>query len=293
MATGFLSVEGLTQKYQSPDSGELTVFENLNFKVNKGEFISIIGHSGCGKSTILNVLAGLEEASSGAVIMEGREVSGPSLDRGVVFQNYSLLPWLSALRNVTFAVESRYPEWSTEQVNEHAMKYLSLVGLSGGVEHRRPSQLSGGMRQRVSIARAFATQPKLLLLDEPFGALDALTRGTIQDELLKIWAGTNQTVFMITHDVDEAIYLSDRILLMSNGPYAKVAESVEIEIKRPRSRSSIVDDPLYYDIRNHLVHFLTTRSKEFSELSSEQAKDLPKTIRLSQKQPSKPRLLAS
>ncbi|MFZ8871237.1 MAG: ABC transporter ATP-binding protein, partial [Litorivicinaceae bacterium] len=191
------------------------------------------------------------------------------------------------------AVESRYPEWSTEQVNEHAMKYLSLVGLNGGVEQRKPSQLSGGMRQRVSIARAFATQPKLLLLDEPFGALDALTRGTIQDELLKIWAGTNQTVFMITHDVDEAIYLSDRILLMSNGPYAKVAESVEIEIERPRSRSSIVDDPLYYDIRNHLVHFLTTRSKEFSELSSEQARDLPKTIRLSQKQPSKPRLIAS
>ena len=293
MATSFLSVEGLTQKYPSPESDELTVFENLNFKVNKGEFISIIGHSGCGKSTILNVLAGLDEASSGAVIMEGREVSGPSLDRGVVFQNYSLLPWLSALRNVTFAVESRYPEWSTEQVNEHAMKYLSLVGLNGGVEQRKPSQLSGGMRQRVSIARAFATQPKLLLLDEPFGALDALTRGTIQDELLKIWAGTNQTVFMITHDVDEAIYLSDRILLMSNGPYAKVAESVEIEIERPRSRSSIVDDPLYYDIRNHLVHFLTTRSKEFSELSSEQARDLPKTIRLSQKQPSKPKLIAS
>ncbi len=293
MATSFLSIEGLTQKYPSPESGELTVFENLNFKVNKGEFISIIGHSGCGKSTILNVLAGLDEASSGAVIMEGREVSGPSLDRGVVFQNYSLLPWLSALRNVTFAVESRYSEWSTEQVNEHAMKYLSLVGLSGGVEHRKPAQLSGGMRQRVSIARAFATQPKLLLLDEPFGALDALTRGTIQDELLKIWAGTNQTVFMITHDVDEAIYLSDRILLMSNGPYAKVAESVEIEIERPRSRSSIVNDQLYYDIRNHLVHFLTTRSKEFSELSSEQAKDLPKNIRLSQEQPSKPKLLAS
>jgi len=293
MATSFLSVEGLTQKYPSVASGELVVFENLNFKVNKGEFISIIGHSGCGKSTILNVLAGLDQATSGAVIMEGREISGPNLDRGVVFQNYSLLPWLSALRNVTFAVESRYPDWSNDQVNEHAMKYLTLVGLGGGVEHRKPAQLSGGMRQRVSIARAFATEPKLLLLDEPFGALDALTRGTIQDELLKIWAGTNQTVFMITHDVDEAIYLSDRILLMSNGPCAKVAESVEIEIDRPRSRSSIVDDPLYYEIRNHLVHFLTTRSKEFSELSSVEAKNLPETIRLSEYKNRDQTLLAS
>lgn len=281
----FLSIEGLTQKYPSPETGELTVFENLNFKVRKGEFVSIIGHSGCGKSTILNVLAGLDNATSGVVIMEGKEVSGPSLDRGVVFQNYSLLPWLSALRNVTFAVESRYPNWSQTSVVAHAMKYLELVGLHGGVEHRKPSQLSGGMRQRVSIARAFATEPKLLLLDEPFGALDALTRGTIQDELLKIWAGTNQTVFMITHDVDEAIYLSDRILLMSNGPYAKVAESVEIEITRPRSRATIVDDPMYYEIRNHLVHFLTTRSKEFSGGTAGNDRDLPMTVRLSEHSP--------
>ncbi|HSG03163.1 MAG TPA: ABC transporter ATP-binding protein [Marinobacterium sp.] len=294
MSKAFLSVEGLTQKYPSPESGELTVFENLNFKVEKGEFISIIGHSGCGKSTILNVLAGLDEATSGAVIMEGKEVSGPSLDRGVVFQNYSLLPWLSALKNVTFAVASRYPQWSQEQVREHAMKYLELVGLSDGVEQRKPSQLSGGMRQRVSIARAFATQSKLLLLDEPFGALDALTRGTIQDELLKIWAGTQQTVFMITHDVDEAIYLSDRILLMSNGPYATVAESVEIEIPRPRSRATIVDNPLYYEIRNHLVQFLTTRSKEFSgqQVSSEE-KVYPNVVRLSEKAEVKKRLKAS
>jgi nitrate/nitrite transport system ATP-binding protein len=284
MSKAFLSVEGLTQKFPSPETGELTVFENINFKVEKGEFITIIGHSGCGKSTILNVLAGLDEATSGAVIMEGKEVSGPSLDRGVVFQNYSLLPWLSTLSNVTFAVESRHPDWSKEQVKDHAMKYLELVGLSGGVEHRKPSQLSGGMRQRVSIARAFATQPKLLLLDEPFGALDALTRGTIQDELLKIWAGTNQTVFMITHDVDEAIYLSDRILLMSNGPYATVAESVEIEIPRPRSRASIVEDPLYYEIRNHLVHFLTSRSKEIDgKAQSAIDKAHPNVVRLSEK----------
>lgn len=294
MSKAFLSVEGLTQKFPSPETGELTVFENINFKVEKGEFITIIGHSGCGKSTILNVLAGLDEATSGAVIMEGKEVSGPSLDRGVVFQNYSLLPWLSTLSNVTFAVESRHPDWTKEQVKEHAMQYLELVGLSGGVEQRKPSQLSGGMRQRVSIARAFATQPKLLLLDEPFGALDALTRGTIQDELLKIWAGTNQTVFMITHDVDEAIYLSDRILLMSNGPYATVAESVEIEIPRPRSRSSIVDDPLYYEIRNHLVHFLTSRSKEIDgKAQSAEEKAHPNVVRLSEKTAAKTSVAAT
>lgn len=284
MSQSFLSIEGLTQTYPSPDGEPLTVFENLNFKVERGEFITVIGHSGCGKSTILNVLAGLDEATEGAVIMEGREVSGPSLDRGVVFQNYSLLPWLSALKNVTFAVASRHPDWSQDQVRDHAMHYLQLVGLKDGVEHRKPSQLSGGMRQRVSIARAFATQPKLLLLDEPFGALDALTRGTIQDELLKIWAGTNQTVFMITHDVDEAIYLSDRILLMSNGPYAQIAESVEIEIPRPRSRASIVEDPLYYEIRNHLVHFLTERSAQFSGQPSAGRESTPMTVRLSERQ---------
>lgn len=283
MSQRFLSIEGLTQRFSTPGQQDLTVFENLNFHINQGEFVSIIGHSGCGKSTILSVLAGLEEPTSGAVIMEGREVAGPSLDRGVVFQNYSLLPWLSALKNVTFAVASRHPSWTLDQVTEHSLKYLELVGLSGGVEHRKPSQLSGGMRQRVSIARAFATEPKLLLLDEPFGALDALTRGTIQDELLKIWAGTHQTVFMITHDVDEAIYLSDRILLMSNGPYAQIAESVDIEIERPRSRASIVEDPLYYDIRNHLVHFLTSRSQLFSGLDAEQARQLPHTIRLSER----------
>ncbi len=282
MTQAFLSIEGLTQRYPSPESGQLTVYENINFKINRGEFVTIIGHSGCGKSTILNVLAGLDEATDGAVIMEGKEVSGPSLDRGVVFQNYSLLPWLSALQNVTFGVESRNPSWTAEQVHEHANHYLNLVGLTGGVEHRKPSQLSGGMRQRVSIARAFATEPKLLLLDEPFGALDALTRGTIQDELLKIWAGTNQTVFMITHDVDEAIYLSDRILLMSNGPYARVAESVEIELPRPRSRGTIVDDPMYYEIRNHLVHFLTSRSADFSGKQESTSVEYPTTVRLSE-----------
>ena len=262
MSRSFLSVEGLAKRFPSADGGEpLTVFENVSFRIEKGEFVCIIGHSGCGKSTILNVLAGLDEASEGVVIMGGKEVLGPSLERGVVFQNYSLLPWLSALKNVTFAVRARYPDWPKDRVLAHAHHHLEMVGLTSGAEHRKPAQLSGGMRQRVSIARAFATQPQLLLLDEPFGALDALTRGVIQDELLKAWGEAHQTVFMITHDVDEAIYLADRILLMTNGPFAHVAESVEISIPRPRDRAEIVEDPRYYAIRNHLVQFLTRRAK--------------------------------
>ncbi|MDT8385489.1 MAG: ABC transporter ATP-binding protein [Gammaproteobacteria bacterium] len=264
MTTQFVEVQGLAKRYPNPrGEQDLTVFDNANFGINKGEFVCIIGHSGCGKSTILNILAGLDEASDGAVIMNGREVAGPSLERGVVFQNYSLLPWRNTLNNITFAVAARWPRWSREQVVEHSMKFLSLVGLKG-VEHRKPSQLSGGMRQRVSIARAFATQPQLLLMDEPFGALDALTRGMIQEELLKIWEETQQTVFMITHDVDEAILLSDRILLMTNGPQARVAESVEVSIPRPRNRTDIIHHPGYYRIRNHLVDFLINRSRELS-----------------------------
>jgi nitrate/nitrite transport system ATP-binding protein len=264
MTSHFVEVEGLAKRYPNPGTGQqLTVFDNANFGINKGEFVCIIGHSGCGKSTILNILAGLDEASEGAVIMNGKEVAGPSLERGVVFQNYSLLPWRTTLKNITFAVQARWPKWSKEQVLEHSMKFLDLVGLKG-VEQRKPSQLSGGMRQRVSIARAFATHPQLLLMDEPFGALDALTRGMIQEELIKIWEETQQTVFMITHDVDEAILLSDRILLMTNGPQARVAESVQVSIPRPRSRTAIIHHPGYYKIRNHLVDFLVNRSKELS-----------------------------
>jgi nitrate/nitrite transport system ATP-binding protein len=206
--------------------------------------------------TIMNILAGLAEPTSGVVQMDGEHVSGPSLDRGVVFQSYSLLPWLTALKNVTFAVAARFPKWTKQQVIEHSTAFLKKVGLTGDAIHRKPSQLSGGMRQRVSIARAFANEPKLLLLDEPFGALDALTRGTIQDELINVWSQTEQTVFMITHDIDEAILLADRILLMTNGPLARVAESVEITIPRPRNRTEIVEHPNYYAIRNHLVQFL-------------------------------------
>lgn len=279
MSKHFLSIEGLTQKYPDGEGGELTVFENASFGVEEGEFVVILGHSGCGKSTIMNILAGLAEPTGGGVIMDGAEIDGPSLDRGVVFQNYSLLPWLSTLKNVTFAVEARYPDWSKDKILEHSKNHLLMVGLNEDVLNRKPSQLSGGMRQRVSIARAFAISPKLLLLDEPFGALDALTRGTIQDELLKVWAGTNQTVFMITHDIDEAILLADRILLMTNGPFARVAESVDITIPRPRTRTEIVEHPNYYPIRNHLVQFLGKRSKELAGQTGER-ENRPETIHI-------------
>ncbi len=277
----FLSIDKLTQRFPDGNGGELTVLENASFGVEKGEFVVILGHSGCGKSTIMNILAGLADPTSGVVTMDGYEVRGPSLDRGVVFQNYSLLPWLTTLKNVMFGVKARHPEWTKQQVEEHATKFLAMVGLEGDVIHRKPSQLSGGMRQRVSIARAFANHPKLLLLDEPFGALDALTRGTIQDELLKIWGQMEQTVFMITHDIDEAILLADRILLMTNGPHARVAESVEITIPRPRNRTEIVEHPNYYAIRNHLVQFLGKRSKELAGQPTEAGQtNKPETVKI-------------
>jgi len=219
----FLQVQGLAKRFN-----DAKVFEGIDFEMERGEFVCIIGHSGCGKTTILNVLAGLDRASEGVVVMDGREVAGPSLERGVVFQGHALMPWLSVLGNIAFAVRSRWPHWNRIQVQAHCQKFIDMVGLTGA-EHKKPAELSGGMKQRVGIARAFAIQPKMLLLDEPFGALDALTRGTIQDELLRICAATHQTVFMITHDVDEAILLAERIVLMSNGPNACIAHDLQLE----------------------------------------------------------------
>jgi nitrate/nitrite transport system ATP-binding protein len=195
--------------------------------------------------------------------MDEREVAGPSLERGVVFQGHALMPWLSVRKNIAFAVASKWPGWSPAQVNAQVEKYVDLVGLTASID-KKPSALSGGMKQRVGIARAFAIEPKMLLLDEPFGALDALTRGTIQDELLRICAETRQTVFMITHDVDEAVLLADKVLLMSNGPQARVAEIVRNTMPRDRQRATLHHDPQYYRIRNHLVDFLVTRSKDLS-----------------------------
>jgi len=268
----FLDINGLSKTYAGSDGRPFAVFEDVSFNIDKGEFVCIVGHSGCGKTTILNVLAGLDQASAGIVVMDQREVAGPSLDRGVVFQGHALMPWLSVMKNIAFAVKSRWPDWNRTQVTLHCQKYIDLVGLTGS-EHKKPSALSGGMKQRVGIARAFAIQPKMLLLDEPFGALDALTRGVIQDELLKICAATHQTVFMITHDVDEAILLADKIMLMSNGPGAVIAEIVDNTMPRSRTRNDMHHDPQYYRIRNHLVDFLVNRSKLFQ---SSEGGDRPK-----------------
>lgn len=254
----FLYVERLAKRYGRGASA-LTIFEDVNFGIEQGEFVCIIGHSGCGKSTILNIMAGLDGPSSGYVYVKGREVKRPGLDRGVIFQNHSLLPWKTALGNVMFSVRARYPRWPKSRVLEHSMKYLELVGLSGATS-RRPAQLSGGMRQRVGIARAFAIEPELLLMDEPFGALDALTRGVIQDELLAVCTQTTQTVFMITHDVDEAIYLADRVLLMSAGPNAEIAEQVVVDIPRPRRREELARSKEYYELRARMIDFLVEQS---------------------------------
>ena len=265
MSTSFLVADGLAKRFPgSKGKADLTVFDNVHFTIEKGEFVCIIGHSGCGKTTILNVLAGLDTASGGNVLMDGREVAGPSLERGVVFQGHALMPWLSAKKNVEFAVRSRWPDKSNKVIEAHCQRYLDLVGLTGS-EHKKPSELSGGMKQRVGIARAFAIEPKMLLLDEPFGALDALTRGNIQEELKKICAETHQTVFMITHDVDEAILLSDKIMLMSNGPQARIAEIVVNTLPKSRTRETLHKESRFYAIRNHLVDFLVSRSKRFSE----------------------------
>lgn len=256
--TPFLQVQSLCKYYVL----EKPIFADLNFTINKGEFVCIIGHSGCGKTTILNVLAGLDTASEGYVIMDGREVKGPSLERGVVFQSHALMPWFTVRQNIAFAVKSRWPQWSSNQINTHVEKFVSMVGLSHSIE-KKPSELSGGMKQRVGIARAFSIQPKMLLLDEPFGALDALTRGTIQEELIGIVRDTHQTVFMITHDVDEAILLADKIVLMKNavqieGSYTPggVAEILTNTLPKSRKRAELHHLDGYYELRNHIVDFL-------------------------------------
>ncbi len=253
--TPWLSVEGITRRY-----GGRPVFQDVWFGIERGEFVSLIGHSGCGKTTILNILAGLEAPDGGAVLMAGQPITGPALDRAVIFQSHALLPWLTALGNVAFAVRSRHRGWSRAQVEGHAAEVLALVGLAEAA-HRKPAELSGGMKQRVGIARALAIAPQLLLMDEPFSALDALTRGTLQDEVLRLVSDAGQTAFMITHDVDESILLADRILLMTNGPDARVAEVVVNTLTRPRVRTAIHHTPGYYELRNHIVDFLVTRSR--------------------------------
>jgi nitrate/nitrite transport system ATP-binding protein len=261
MTDKFISLEGIAKRYPAP-GGTTTIFENLWLAMNRGEFTCIIGHSGCGKTTVLNILAGLDTPSEGAVIVDNQAIDGPSLDRAVIFQSHALLPWRTVMGNVAYAVSSRWRKWSKEQVRAQAQKFIDLVGLTGS-EHKRPSELSGGMKQRVGIARALSIEPKMMLMDEPFSALDALTRGTLQDEVRRICLETGQTTFMISHDVDEAIYLADKIVLMTNGPGAVVAEVVENPLPQQRARADIHRHPLYYPVRNHIIDFLIARSRTF------------------------------
>ena len=260
-----LEIDHITKFFPNTDgAGEVCVFRDVAFRVEQGEFLTMVGHSGCGKSTILNIIAGLESASLGGVVLEGREIAGPGMDRMVVFQNFSLMPWMSVTQNVRLAVRSAYPSWSGAQVDDCVTRYIDMVGLTGA-ETKRPAALSGGMKQRVGLARAFATEPKVLLLDEPFAQIDALTRGVIQEELVRMWTASRNTVFMVTHDVDEAILLSDRIALMTNGPDARLAEIVEVKLPRPRSRADIIDEPEYARLRSHIIHFLVERSRHLQE----------------------------
>ncbi|HEX9126391.1 MAG TPA: ABC transporter ATP-binding protein [Methylomirabilota bacterium] len=261
----FLDIDHVSKFFPDPGgAGQVCVFRDVDFGVEHGEFLTMVGHSGCGKSTLLNIIAGLEAASLGGVVLEGREIAGPGMDRMVVFQNFSLMPWMTVTQNVRLAVRSAYGSWSRAQVDECVRRYVEMVGLAGA-ENKRPSALSGGMRQRVGLARAFATEPKVLLLDEPFAQIDALTRGVIQEELVRMWTASRNTVFMVTHDVDEAILLSDRIALMTNGPEARLAEVVEVKLPRPRSRADIIDEPEYARLRSHIIHFLVERSRHLQE----------------------------
>jgi nitrate/nitrite transport system ATP-binding protein len=264
MTDKFISIEGITKRFPATSAGVTTVFEDLWLSMQRGDFTCIIGHSGCGKTTVLNILAGLDVPSEGTVIVDNQAIEGPSLDRAVIFQSHALLPWRSVMGNVAYAVSSKWRRWTKSEVERQSQKFIDLVGLTGA-EHKRPAELSGGMKQRVGIARALSIEPKILLMDEPFSALDALTRGTLQDEVRRICLETGQTVFMITHDVDEAIYLADRIVLMTNGPGAVFAEIVENPLPKERKRIDVHKHPLYYGVRNHIIDFLVSRSKVFAE----------------------------
>lgn len=269
----YLQIDHVSKSFPShTGDGDVCIFEDVTIKIDEGEFVTVIGHSGCGKSTLLNIIAGLETASEGGIILDGKEVVGPGLDRMVVFQNFSLMPWMTVFENIALAVRSAYPDWSHAQVVAHVNKYIALVGLKGA-ESKRPTALSGGMKQRVGLARAFSNEPKVLLLDEPFAQIDALTRGVIQEELIQMWNTSRNTVFMVTHDVDEAILLSDRILLMTNGPSARVGEIVDVTIPRPRSRETIIEHPHYYKIRNHIIHFLVRHASHVARGEGESGAD--------------------
>ena len=267
MSKHYLSIEGVNKTFGKGNK-ETRVLKNVNLHINKGEYISIIGHSGCGKSTVLNIVAGLLSSTQGAVILDGREVNSPGPDRSVVFQNHSLLPWLTVYENVALAVNKTFKNTKTAaQRHDWILKSLEMVHMSHAL-HQRPDEISGGMKQRVGIARALAMEPKVLLLDEPFGALDALTRAHLQDEVMKIQTEINSTIIMITHDVDEAVLLSDRIVMMTNGPEATIGEILEIDLPKPRNRIEMADDPTYNRYRREVLRFLHEKQRKVEVFSS-------------------------
>lgn len=253
----FLAVEEVYKVFPTPN-GPYPVLENVNLNIREGEFICLIGHSGCGKSTLLNMVSGFTEPTHGSVTLQGQKISGPGPDRMVVFQNYSLLPWKTAFENIDLAVKSVNPKMPTEARHQIVWKHLELVGLTEAAR-KRPGQLSGGMKQRVAIARALSIRPQVLILDEPFGALDAITREELQDELLAIWRDQRCTVLMVTHDIDEALLLADRVIMMTNGPMATIGEDLHIPFARPRNRNALIDDPKYCELRNFALEFLFHR----------------------------------
>ena len=249
----YLRIENVGMTFETR-KGNFVALERIDLTVRKGDFVSLIGHSGCGKSTLLNLVAGLLQPTEGGLLLAEREIAGPGPDRGVVFQNHSLLPWLTCFDNVYLAVERVFPD-KKNILRERTHKALAMVGLTHA-EAKYPSEISGGMKQRVGIARALAIEPKMLLLDEPFGALDALTRANLQDELLKIVDKTGATVLMVTHDVDEAVLLSDRIVMMTNGPAARIGGVLKVDLPRPRDRLALAGNPRYIELRTTVMDFL-------------------------------------
>jgi nitrate/nitrite transport system ATP-binding protein len=266
MTIKYLQIQGVTQTFKTV-KGDFQALGHIDLTVSKGEFVTLIGHSGCGKSTLLNLVAGLTMPTKGTLICANREISGPGPERAVVFQNHSLLPWLTCFENVYLGVERVFgqrgvvggkPKEAKAQLTARTHAALEMVGLSHAT-FKRPGEISGGMKQRVGIARALAMEPQVLLMDEPFGALDALTRAKLQDELLGIVANTQSTVVMVTHDVDEAVLLSDKIVMMTNGPAATIGEVLRVQLPRPRSRVTLSDDPAYLQYRKAVIDFLYTR----------------------------------
>ncbi|MBW4642917.1 MAG: nitrate ABC transporter ATP-binding protein [Goleter apudmare HA4340-LM2] len=253
----FLVIEGVSKIYPTPD-GPFTVLDGVDLKVREGEFVCIIGHSGCGKSTLLNMVSGFNTPTDGVVLLQDQPITEPGPDRMMVFQNYCLLPWLSVFDNVYLAIDSVFPKKHQAEKRAIAREHLAMVGLTEAAD-KKPSQISGGMKQRVAIARALSIRPQVLILDEPFGALDAITKEELQEELLQIWRTHQVTVLMITHDIDEALFLADRVVMMTNGPAAKIGEVLDIPFSRPRNRQHIMEDPEYFNLRNYALDFLFRR----------------------------------